>query len=453
MSTVSARSVRATVSILAMFASMAVLVLGIGHRSIEVITLGAILMLGAALARPWYSSAIVGRSAVGLVVPIFVLYTALSATIARTDTLVVQLWLVFGAATFFTFGALFVSPSPPRLADSSPPPIAVRSGWFALVFLIGATAAIFAYSQYGVPVLSDQVASARLDALENGYLGTTLVTCLSASLVLAAIKFLESGSWRRRAIWMLPALISFALLFGFGSRGLYFVPILVILAYAILQRPRRIIFAGAFGALLLVLISVAGFVRDLQLFGPSHLEVLEGQGVPTELAFLGPIFTYFRGTSTAIDQIIQVFPSRVPHPGGEVFFGAILSPLPGEQITAGVFLKNALGLDFVGSGLASGAVGGFYMDFGPIGVLVGFLIFGIIARWAQIRSWGSARGLTFYACVVSHLWFINYAHPLPFFTTITIPAVLLLLQRANNTSGFRRAPVRLHANRLSSAIR
>lgn len=99
-------------------------------------------------------------------------------------------------------------------------------------------------------------------------------------------------------------------------------------------------------------------------------------------------------------------------------------------------------MNFVGSGLAAGAFGGFYMDFGPLGVLVGFFLLGIIAKLAQNYALRHQRGLTLCAYVVAHFWFMNFSHPLPFFTTLTIPLVLALLIAGPTDAEARRHDLR-----------
>lgn len=377
------------------------------------------------------------RDVVALVIPVFLVYQLLSVLLANTSTSGVQAALVIAASASFAVGA-FVGHLPRResMARGRPSVLDVRGRLFLATLGVGTLTAGYLYSQYGIAVLSTSIAESRLAAFDNGYLGTIVVTALSVALILAATSAIEAPGFRAKLPWSIAAALSLVLIYGFGNRGMYVIPILTILAYQIVRYPRRLVGVVLAGVGLIIVVALAGYTRDLQLFGSAHNSSLERAGIPADWTWLGPVISYFRGTSQAVDLVIQTFPAVAPHPAGATFFSAILAPLPGEQLSAGVYLKNVLGLDFVGTGLASGAIGGFYQDFGVVGVVVGFFVLGVLGRFAQDASWRNPRNLMFFAYLLSHFWFINYAHPLPFFTTITIPLFLFALQRPGEETTF-----------------
>ncbi|MDT0183229.1 O-antigen polymerase [Microbacterium sp. ARD31] len=369
------------------------------------------------------------RRPIALVLPVFAGYNIASALLANTATASLQLALIVGASIAFAVGVGITLPKVVAIdVSASAGPLRVRTRLLALVVAAGVLLSLASFATGGIPVLSSQVAEARLEAFSNGVEGTLITTSLTVAIIIGGVGVFNRRG-KERLPWLLLLLLGFVVMYGFGNRGLYFIPLLTVLAYAVIQRPSRLPAILVLGAVLIAGISAAGFSRDLQAFGPTHLANLRATGLPEELLYLGPVVTYFTGTSTALDHIIRIFPNTVPHPNGATFFAAMLSPLPGNQPTPGQFLKDSLGLQFTGGGLATGAIGGFYMDFGILGLLIGMVLLGVLAKFAAAWSWKGPRALTVFSYLITHLWFMNYSHPLTYMTVLTIPLILFLVQK------------------------
>jgi oligosaccharide repeat unit polymerase len=375
---------------------------------------------------PWLLRALEFRKPVAFFVPVFVGYALTSIYFAETGSAGYQVLLTLLAAGLFALASMSSSINRPWVNRG----VVLRKHVAWLFTLVSAAVSIYIFSVHGVPILSVNVAESRIDATANGYLTTVVVTLAQAAMVASFCASSESMTSDARWKSLLPGLCSLLLLAAYGNRGFYIFPLLAVAAYLLVRDPGRLRLLIATAVPGVALISIAGFARNLQQWGATYLDDVSELGLPTGLAFMAPVFSYFAGTSEAVDQIILTFPSNVPYPHGSVFFSPLVSWLPGEQPSADLFLKSALGLDFQGLGLAMGATGGFYMDFGPLGVLIGFLILGVISGQIWKKAKTSSSWLIVYAFLISHLWIINYSHPLPYLTTLAVPVALAFCVRS-----------------------
>ena len=379
-----------------------------------------------ALCGPLLLRALECRKPIAFFVPVFVTYALTSIYFAETASAAFQVLLTLLAAGLFALGSVSLSENRPW-ADRG---VVLRKHVAWLFTLVSAAVSIYIFSAHGVPIFSANVAESRIDATANGYLTTVVVTFAQAAMVASFCASSESMTSAVRWKSILPGLVSLVLLTAYGNRGFYIFPLVAVAAYLLLRDPGRLRLLIATAVPVVALISIVGFARNLQQWGTTYLDDVSQLGLPTGLSFMAPVFSYFAGTSEAVDQIIATFPANVPYPQGSVFFSPLVSWLPGEQPSADLFLKSALGLDFQGLGLAMGATGGFYMDFGPLGVLIGFLILGIISGQIWKRARTSSSWFMVYAFLISHLWIINYSHPLPYLTTLAVPVAIVLCVRS-----------------------
>jgi oligosaccharide repeat unit polymerase len=383
--------------------------------------LAAIAMM--ALFWPLLLEALQARKPVAFFVPIFAIYSFSSIYAAHTQTFVLQITLKVAGIFFFILGAApsWVQPSLPGKPAWPTPPVRLRFGLSWIFVLSSAMLSVYIFSIHGVPILSQSVAIARIEATSNGYLSTIVVTLGQAAMIASFSAASEAGKFKNVLRTSAPGLLALLVLAAYGNRGFYVFPLIAVAAFLILRRPARLRSVAIAAIPLMALVSFAGFQRNLQLFGPTYLQDISATGVPQEVRFLAPLLSYFAGTSQAVDQIVQTFPAHVPYPGGSVFFSPLISWLPGKQPSADEFLKSALNLNFQGFGLAMGATGGFYMDFGPLGVAIGFSVLGLISALIWRKAQQTSGWLIAYAFLVSHLWIINYSHPLPYLTTLLVP--------------------------------
>ncbi|WP_155845081.1 O-antigen polymerase [Arthrobacter sp. 135MFCol5.1] len=390
-----------------------------------------ILMLGAACTWPLLAGILRAREVLVIVVPVMAVYGSLSIFFGRSDSAPVQWWLLLLAVVSIMLGRVFV-----RGALAYPPnfSVVIRDRFLIWSSLVGLLSASYLLATHGVPVLSSNVAVLRVEILSNGYISTIMVASLQAAIVLALVGLNADSSFRRNFGLVALALGLIGVILLFGNRGTAVFPLLGVGVFYLLKNYTKTVPIAISAVLLLAVVSIAGYVRNFTTWGSSYDNDLARMGYEGPIKYFAPVIDYMTGTSTAMGLILDNIPSKVDFPLGSVFFSPILAPLPGEQPSPGVFLKHVVGFNFEGFGLAMGGIGGFYMDFGAFGVLVGFLLIGLFAGFVRKRSQADARWTVVLAWLGGHLILMNYAHPLPNFATIALPFILFAGLRPPQTA-------------------
>lgn len=105
---------------------------------------------------------------------------------------------------------------------------------------------------------------------------------------------------------------------------------------------------------------------------------------------------------------VNGIPELVPHLYGRGILMAFLVLLPGEQPALSLWLKEQLQLTFDGGGFTPSILGGFYLDFGLVGIVVGMFCVGCLlqATYRWFKQAPSDFSLIFYcflliACIQS----------------------------------------------------
>lgn len=380
-----------------------------------------IFILIAASMWPLFRGRLHARELLVIVIPVMVIYGSMSIGYGRSDSADTQWWLLLLATAGTVLGRSFV-----RGALTLPPNFNVvpRRRVIYLLSALGLLIAGYLLATNGVPAFSSNVSVLRVEILSNGYLATVMVASLQAAIVLSLTSLRRDRSVRDNVGLVILAVSLIGVVLLFGNRGTAVFPLFGVAVFYVLRNYTKFL-PIAFGSLLLLVgVSIAGYFRNYAAWGATYDNDLARMGFEGPLKYLAPVIDYTTGTSTAMGIILESIPSKVDFPMGSVFFSPLLAPLPGEQPSPGVFLKQVAGFDFEGFGLAMGGIGGFYMDFGPLGVLIGFLIIGILVGFARKRSQLDARWTVVLAWLGGHLVLMNYAHPLPNFATIALPLLL-----------------------------
>lgn len=359
-----------------------------------------------------------------LIIPVMVAYGSASIAYAGTASAPMQAALLALAVLGLVFGRACLWSRSERALMLD---ISFHAGRIGLIFFIGFATAIVMFAMNGIPIFALDPQTSRVTIFDNGYLGTVMVSSVQCALLVGGFWLIFGTSDRKRALMLL--LVSAATLVLFTNRGLVIFPLLGLATLTLLTKPKLIPWTILFGLAGAIAVSVAGYLRDFGTWGLSYLASLELQGYSADLRLLAPILSYFRGTSEAMDLLIGSVPSETAHPMGEIFFSPLLSPLPGEQLSAGGFLKDLVGLDFAGFGLAMGGVGGFYLDFGPVGVFVGYFLFGVLLGVLRRLSGTDSRWTLMLAYASGHLILMNYSHPFPNLAFAILPILVFWAAR------------------------
>jgi oligosaccharide repeat unit polymerase len=370
-----------------------------------------------------------------LILPVFIGYNFLSVLLGRTSTENRQLLFVAGSAIAFAFGVSMV-----RRNFRRSPNVVLDKDTFLLLTpsvsililggLLGVGAVLVGIQviKNGFPLFSNQVLAEREQFYPNGYYSTTATVAITVAVICSGVAAKGAKRWKR-AILLAIMLVGLGLLAVPGNRAAVLEPMIVLALYWLWDSRilrRRILIIGAIG---LLLFSAAGYLRARSYDGPTYDADLAAQGYGGVLRFVGPGLGYVAGTSQTFDRTMHYFPTPIPYTGGSEFFGPLL-----HKEATGLFLKQTFGLNFVGAGLALGAMNALYLDWGPFGIVVGFFVFGVVSGYLYLR----ARIYGGIWVVIYCIWLLrmlenNYGAPFANLSYLLVPiGVIIVLRKRRN---------------------
>jgi hypothetical protein len=110
--------------------------------------------------------------------------------------------------------------------------------------------------------------------------------------------------------------------------------------------------------------------------------IVAAKGIDPRFALVTAPFMQIREAGVLFSQLVDYFPAQIPFWQGKVFFSHVLTLLPGKQwlvddwIT--VFIRNRDPASI--GGTPPTLLGGFYMDFGYAGVIMGMFFLGLLIQ-------------------------------------------------------------------------
>lgn len=395
------------------------------YSSVLGVGLAAIVLIAWVTAAIYASSRQIALSPILCYLPMFLTYNGLAIWMAsdRISTMGYQL-VIFGlAAAAFTIGCFPLTLDrafSPERTDT----FGVRTLPTLMLFTVGGGTMLVLFAVSGVPVLAANPNLARVQFFPSGYVTVLAVVPLQIVMVAASLSLVDA---RRSTALPLAALLAIIamMLWMTGNRGQLLDPLVSVGLYILWRRRVSVIAMLLVSVAAIGLFAYSGYERNSVSFGPTYDQDLAASGYSGNLRYLAPAALYVAGTSETFDKTINAFPSLYPHPMGLMFFGPLL-----HQRSADLYLKDRLGYEFVGFGLALGAMNALYLDFDTPGVVAGFLIFGLISTALYRRA--SARGglwVVGYCMWMANLLLSNYGHPFAYISVLLVPLGVLGLLR------------------------
>lgn len=298
--------------------------------------------------------------------------------------------------------------------------------WLVMSGLGAATLLAYAYviSQIGIIALDPEAAERRMELGNFGPMQAVLFTASWTILI-----FLAAHLWTQRETklvrtfaWLGLAVISLILL-SLGSRGYLFVPLLTaVIARHYLRKKFHVLTLVIIGAVVFMGLSFYGFTRDSTI-SSGTLSLKNGNASQMALFPLVYAYLYVRQPVETLQDVTRVIPRTIPYQNGQLTFDALRTLLPGHHEMSDMFFKQILGSDFVGGGQPATLLGPLYGDFGPLGIIIGMFIVGIII--ARTYSWMVARPTVFrvvmYAWAMQTVLFSLFGALIPYITTLWLP--------------------------------
>ncbi|HEY1805301.1 MAG TPA: oligosaccharide repeat unit polymerase, partial [Terracidiphilus sp.] len=228
-----------------------------------------------------------------------------------------------------------------------------------------------------IPLFQEDKDAARVAALAvhgNGYFFYLMTVSMIAVLV-AAVRLYGGpsihmpGSQRRKEWGMLAFTLAVGagmLLTGSRRYTLTAIIYLILVRHYLYKRLKLgWVFVLGFG----------GFVA-INLF-----EMFRDPNSATTVSFASTSFYRFIIYISNFQKVFQTFSATGQRMLGSTFFMDLATILPGHQQDYQSWLKDETGLTFEGFGIPPTIVGDMFINFGPLGVIVGCFIFGVMARW------------------------------------------------------------------------
>jgi oligosaccharide repeat unit polymerase len=101
---------------------------------------------------------------------------------------------------------------------------------------------------------------------------------------------------------------------------------------------------------------------------------------------LTPVVTFVAFSPLTFNLVLSTVPEREPFQHGAAIVNGAFGILPGHQMTISEFVSRRLLLLPADSpGLPPTILGGFYLDFGTAGIVVGMLLVGVVSQYLYWR--------------------------------------------------------------------
>jgi len=251
-----------------------------------------------------------------------------------------------------------------------------------ILFSIAALARFMIYYSSGIPLLSKDIMSSRLEASEGGYLGeignSTEVIFMVA---FAGLLLFNKKRFPFVALFLITLLLSLLT----GTRTSLFrqcIPAIVLYHYMVKKIPMKtfvtIVLIG------LIFIGSISFVRLYREWGELAIDDLQNENIKPAFFWLYYVARDFKHGPWGFSHVLEMIPSKFPYQYGKMHIMPFLFPLPGKQQAPGVAFKEMADLEFKGVGMAATMLGAQYADFGVLGIILGMFAVGFLFEYVYL---------------------------------------------------------------------
>lgn len=302
-------------------------------------------------------------------------------------------WLVYGISVcvgFAALGAGFALRQARQLrsdpaAETQPGPLHEYALWpTALAFAVG-TGVIWTNFLTGqIPLLSESINDARKEGVGGAlasisYVGYSLTQFAFMAAIVLPLRGLRTS--HRMTI----VAITGSSLFLTGSRAFLVLPVLALLCLLIERRRPRLWIVLASAAAITAIVAFLGVSRAGSSGQSGNLAVNSERFGYGDGAF-GAILSTLQPGPGVLSTVLTTVPQVVPHQYGAFALRDLPGVIGGEKsdywVTTMIMGRDSQAI----GGLPPTMIGGFYIDFGMLGVILGvFACFFLLAWWQPIQ--------------------------------------------------------------------
>ncbi len=285
----------------------------------------------------------------------------------------------------------------------------------------------------GIPIFKADVETLRVELPARHHLVYPVMVYLSGLLLPLIFLYLWTTARPRfrKTMYAFSAFIVFALI-SQGNRGLVLPSVLTIFALRhYLRKPWKASYMAIAAFVVLPLVSISGYYRSLEHFGPTYALDLANMGIPVPFQPFTNVYLYIRGPLDTFRNLMRLIPTTTPFQHGFLSFGFFLQVLPGHHPSSDFFFKTLLGHDFVGFGEPASLLGTFYADFGLAGIVVGTFLTGLLSKLVYLRIFRGSIGWLLTYCFLWQLLIGSmYGSLITYITQFLTPVAWLMITYA-----------------------
>lgn len=308
--------------------------------------------------------------------------------------------------------------------------------------IIGTLVRMILFMRVGVPILSSNVDVLRTAQRDVGGVLVTMIWFSNASVHLASYFIINAkvNRYVKILVGLFLIFLVFTMMLGGGRQQVAIAVIAFVIMYHYSRRKLTLKTMILFTLAIFVFIGGVGVYRIYARYGLEYINFLSSQGIPLYLSWV-PEFA--KQLSMGVDGfafVIRTIPYRVDYRYGWVVFSSFLHFLPGRQQILDDWVKELSGLQWAGFGRPVSMLGGFYVDGGPIGILLGMFVVGffIYLLYNKVKFAVSPIWLLLYSLWMPRLmsaWRNSLSAP---YDLVLGPAILLLthlyVQKSKSTN-------------------
>lgn len=252
------------------------------------------------------------------------------------------------------------------------------------IFSFAVIARVIIYLSSGIPLFSKDIFITRLKSIESGYIAEIgMSTEIVFMVSLAGLVLFK----KRRLLFIIMILVSFGLSLFTGTRTSLIrqlIPGIILYNYMVKKISMRTI--TIIVLICLVFIGSMNFFRYYKIWGSLVTEDLSSKEYRPAYYWLYYVFHDFKTGPEGLARILEIVPNKHKYQYGRLHILPFLFPLPGNQPQPGEVLKNMVGLEFPGIGLAATMLASQYADFGFPGIIIGMFLIGILFEYVYLLA-------------------------------------------------------------------
>lgn len=253
--------------------------------------------------------------------------------------------------------------------------------FFLILFLI-----IYQYSKIGIPMFSENVEYVR-SQIYGGYLNAIIqyyevITFFAIFFIIQKLQ--KEKKIDKFSLFIITISVIVSLLNGSRTTLLSFISTGLIMYHFMIKRI-SLLKAVKFGIPIILIVSLIKFYRSYLEIGEIYIDIVKARDYPIIVSVLLSGFHSLRVGVENFYLLTETIPSNYSYQYGNLTLNSIISILPGNQETAGFFVKRILEMEFEGIGAASTILGLFYIEFGLLGIILGMMSVGIILQIIYVK--------------------------------------------------------------------